>query len=129
MEQATIINVYIYIFICLFPVLVEGRKYSHDSVDMAGINVMLNTRDVSEYLKISPNGLEVRYWKYKKLNYVPKLFILNIVIFFHLCFVGSKWCIYIWKRSMHVSSRFWNLVLWNTCHNCGRDANWVGHKR
>lgn len=37
----------------------EGRKYSHDSVDMSGINVMLNTKDVSEYLKISPNGLEV----------------------------------------------------------------------
>lgn len=37
----------------------EGRKYSHDSVDVSGINVMLNTKDVSEYLKISPNGLEV----------------------------------------------------------------------
>ncbi|KOX73499.1 RING finger and SPRY domain-containing protein 1 [Melipona quadrifasciata] len=40
--------------------LMEGRKYSHDSVDMTGINVMLNTKDVSEYLKISPNGLEAR---------------------------------------------------------------------
>ncbi|KAI4493323.1 hypothetical protein M0802_009491 [Mischocyttarus mexicanus] len=40
--------------------LMEGRKYSHDTVDMTGINVMLNTRDVSEYLKISPNGLEAR---------------------------------------------------------------------
>ncbi|XP_043248420.1 RING finger and SPRY domain-containing protein 1-like [Colletes gigas] len=40
--------------------LIEGRKYSHDSVDMTGINVMLNTKDVSEYLKISPNGLEAR---------------------------------------------------------------------
>lgn len=37
----------------------EGRKYSHNSVDVTGINVMLNTKDVSEYLKISPNGLEV----------------------------------------------------------------------
>lgn len=27
---------------------------------MTGINVMLNTKDVSEYLKISPNGLEAR---------------------------------------------------------------------
>ncbi|XP_076385864.1 RING finger and SPRY domain-containing protein 1 isoform X2 [Megachile rotundata] len=41
--------------------LMEGRKYSHDSVDMTGINVMLNTKDVSEYLKISPNGLEEGY--------------------------------------------------------------------
>ncbi|KZC08409.1 PREDICTED: RING finger and SPRY domain-containing protein 1-like [Dufourea novaeangliae] len=40
--------------------LMEGRKYSHDSIDMTGINVMLNTNDVSEYLKISPNGLEAR---------------------------------------------------------------------
>ncbi|TGZ54977.1 RING finger and SPRY domain-containing protein 1 [Temnothorax longispinosus] len=40
--------------------LMEGRKYSHDSVDVTGINVMLNTKDVSEYLKISPNGLEAR---------------------------------------------------------------------
>ncbi|KAL2725568.1 RING finger and SPRY domain-containing protein 1-like [Vespula squamosa] len=40
--------------------LMEGRKYSHDAVDMTGINVMLNTKDVSEYLKISPNGLEAR---------------------------------------------------------------------
>ncbi|KMQ93323.1 ring finger and spry domain-containing protein 1 [Lasius niger] len=41
--------------------LMEGRKYSHDSVDVTGINVMLNTKDVSEYLKISPNGLEEGY--------------------------------------------------------------------
>ena len=40
--------------------LMEGRKYSHNSVDVTGINVMLNTKDVSEYLKISPNGLEAR---------------------------------------------------------------------
>ncbi|XP_011315069.1 RING finger and SPRY domain-containing protein 1 [Fopius arisanus] len=40
--------------------LIEGRKYSHDTVDLTGINVMLNTKDVSEYLKISPNGLEAR---------------------------------------------------------------------
>ncbi|XP_076244487.1 RING finger and SPRY domain-containing protein 1 [Calliopsis andreniformis] len=40
--------------------LMDGRKYSHDTVDMTGINVMLNTKDVSAYLKISPNGLEAR---------------------------------------------------------------------
>lgn len=50
---------YINAFIYNFLVLMEGRKYSHDAVDMTGINVMLNTKDVSEYLKISPNGLEV----------------------------------------------------------------------
>ncbi|KAL7297681.1 hypothetical protein TKK_0009347 [Trichogramma kaykai] len=40
--------------------LIEGRDYSHNTVDLTGINVMLNTKDVSEYLKISPNGLEAR---------------------------------------------------------------------
>lgn len=49
----------IYVFLL---VLIEGRKYSHDTVDMTGINVMLNTKDVSEYLKISPNGLEVFFF-------------------------------------------------------------------
>lgn len=29
-------------------------------VDMGGINAMLNGNDSSEYLKISPNGLEAR---------------------------------------------------------------------
>ena len=42
-----------------FSVLVEGRIFSYKCVDMSGINVMLNTKDVSEYLKISPDGLEV----------------------------------------------------------------------
>ncbi|KAK6629470.1 hypothetical protein RUM43_003287 [Polyplax serrata] len=40
--------------------LVEGRKFSYQCVDMTRINVMLNTKDVSEYLKISPDGLEAR---------------------------------------------------------------------
>ncbi|BET00460.1 SPRY domain [Nesidiocoris tenuis] len=40
--------------------LVEGRKYSYELTNMEGINAMLNTRDVSEYLKISPDGLEAR---------------------------------------------------------------------
>uniref|UniRef100_T1ICP9 B30.2/SPRY domain-containing protein n=1 Tax=Rhodnius prolixus TaxID=13249 RepID=T1ICP9_RHOPR len=40
--------------------LIEGRKFSYETVDMKGINAMLNTKDVSEYLKISPDGLEAR---------------------------------------------------------------------
>ncbi|XP_044734120.1 RING finger and SPRY domain-containing protein 1-like [Chrysoperla carnea] len=40
--------------------LTEGRQYSYELVDMACINAMLNTADVSEYLKISPDGLEAR---------------------------------------------------------------------
>ncbi|KAL0280240.1 UNVERIFIED_CONTAM: hypothetical protein PYX00_001592 [Menopon gallinae] len=40
--------------------LVDGRKFSYECVDTSGINVMLNVKDVSEYLKISPDGLEAR---------------------------------------------------------------------
>jgi hypothetical protein len=49
------------IFSCfyIFSVLVDGRMFSYKCVDTSGINVMLNTKDVSEYLKISPDGLEV----------------------------------------------------------------------
>lgn len=41
-------------------VLVDGRKFSYECVDTSAINVMLNVKDVSEYLKISPDGLEAR---------------------------------------------------------------------
>jgi hypothetical protein len=52
-------NVVTFFHWCIFSVLVEGRKFSYKCVDMSGINAMLNTKDVSEYLKISPDGLEV----------------------------------------------------------------------
>lgn len=38
----------------------EGRPYTYERADTAGINVMLNSHDVSEYLKISATGLEAR---------------------------------------------------------------------
>nr|CAD7402456.1 unnamed protein product [Timema poppensis] len=44
----------------VFSVLVEGRKFSYECVDTSEINVMLNSNDVSEYLKLSPDGLEAR---------------------------------------------------------------------
>lgn len=40
-------------------VVIEGRMFSYENIDMSNINSMLNTNDVSEYLKISPDGLEV----------------------------------------------------------------------
>jgi hypothetical protein len=43
-----------------FAVLVDGRKYTYEISDTEHINVMLNTKDVSEYLKISSTGLEAR---------------------------------------------------------------------
>ncbi|KAJ0183752.1 hypothetical protein K1T71_000175 [Dendrolimus kikuchii] len=39
---------------------IEERKLSYETVDMSNINVILNSQDVSEYLKISCNGLEAR---------------------------------------------------------------------
>ncbi|XP_074025971.1 RING finger and SPRY domain-containing protein 1 [Leptinotarsa decemlineata] len=40
--------------------IMNNRKYSYQTIKMDNINAMLNTSDVSEYLKISPDGLEAR---------------------------------------------------------------------
>ncbi|KAG5900674.1 hypothetical protein JTB14_005939 [Gonioctena quinquepunctata] len=40
--------------------VMDDRNYSYQTVNMDNINAMLNTSDVSEYLKISPDGLEAR---------------------------------------------------------------------
>ena len=42
----------------LFPM--ENRPFTYTVMDTSQINMMLNTNDVSEYLKIGPNGLEAR---------------------------------------------------------------------
>lgn len=44
----------------LSAVTLDTRQYSYETVDVSNVNVMLNTKDVSEYLKISPDGLEAR---------------------------------------------------------------------
>lgn len=38
----------------------DGRPYSYENVDTTHLNAMLNSNDVSEYLKISPDGLQAR---------------------------------------------------------------------
>lgn len=43
-----------------FSVLIDNRKFTYETADLDNINVMLNTKDVSEYLKISADGLEAR---------------------------------------------------------------------
>lgn len=43
-----------------FAVLKEGRQLTYEKVDLNNIRAMLNSNDVSEYLKISPHGLEVK---------------------------------------------------------------------
>ena len=45
---------YIY---CL--VVGDVRDYSYLTVNTSNLNAMLNANDVSEYLKISPDGLQV----------------------------------------------------------------------
>lgn len=44
-----------------FAVLKEGRQLTYEKVDLNCIKAMLNSNDVSEYLKISPHGLEVKF--------------------------------------------------------------------
>ena len=39
----------------------QNRPYSYEKINCLGLNVMLNSNDVSEYLKISADGLEVGY--------------------------------------------------------------------
>lgn len=43
-----------------FAVIVEGRPFTYESVNRKNLNAMLNANDVSEYLKISANGLIAR---------------------------------------------------------------------
>ena len=42
-----------------FSVICENRPYSYETTDTTRLNAMLNSSDVSEYLKISPDGLQV----------------------------------------------------------------------
>ena len=45
----------------LVLIYLQDRPYSYETEDLSRINVMLNNNDVSDYLKISPSGLEVSY--------------------------------------------------------------------
>merc|ERR1719273_160422 len=40
--------------------IIPERILSYTAVDLTNVNVMLNSKDVSEYLKIAPSGLEAR---------------------------------------------------------------------
>lgn len=43
----------------MIVVVIEDRIPSYMTINVDDINAMLNHEDVSEYLKIGPNGLEV----------------------------------------------------------------------
>ena len=53
-------NHYIPMKTSICAVTIEDRQYSYMCTEVAHINAMLNTADVSEYLKISADGLEAR---------------------------------------------------------------------
>ena len=55
-------------YIYLNDFLFQNREYSYQRVDNKDINVMLNSNDVSEYLKISADGLEVRLNTYSRTS-------------------------------------------------------------
>lgn len=57
--EPCVLNLFLYANYA-FTVTIDTRKYSYETVDVSNVNVMLNTKDVSEYLKISPDGLEAR---------------------------------------------------------------------
>ncbi|KIH48860.1 hypothetical protein ANCDUO_21067, partial [Ancylostoma duodenale] len=44
----------------LYYVITPNRTYAYETTDVSKINAMLNHEDVSEYLKIGPDGLEAR---------------------------------------------------------------------
>ena len=47
------------IYLFPFSVIIPERVLSYTAVDLTNVNVLLNSKDVSEYLKIAPSGLEV----------------------------------------------------------------------
>lgn len=60
-QISTLCPLIILSLVTLWPVVIkEGRQFTYEKVNLNNINAMLNSNDVSEYLKISPTGLEVR---------------------------------------------------------------------
>ena len=53
----------------------QGRQVSSVKADTKDINVMLNSKDVSEYLKLSPDGLEVNQKQQQLLFYSAKFYL------------------------------------------------------
>lgn len=76
-------------------VLIEGRKYTYETVNVENINVMLNTKDVSEYLKISADGLEARCDSYS-FESVRSTYAVTTGAWYYEVLVitqGNKYCI------------------------------------
>lgn len=54
-----------------FTVANAHRQFSYQKINTDNINVMLNSNDVSEYLKLSPDGLEVGH-RLHKLTFLQR---------------------------------------------------------
>ena len=52
-------HIFFVIFCFSVSVFIPERVLSYTAVDLTNVNVLLNSKDVSEYLKIAPSGLEV----------------------------------------------------------------------
>ncbi|XP_050560408.1 RING finger and SPRY domain-containing protein 1 isoform X3 [Spodoptera frugiperda] len=65
---------------------VEGRCLSYQTVDMSKINALMNTQDVSEYLKISCDGLEARCDSYS-FESVRCTFPVNSGVWYYECLI------------------------------------------
>ncbi|XP_021189661.1 RING finger and SPRY domain-containing protein 1 isoform X3 [Helicoverpa armigera] len=63
---------------------VPGRPLSYETADMSDINAILNTQDVSEYLKISCDGLEARCDSYS-FESVRCTFPVNFGVWYYEC--------------------------------------------
>uniref|UniRef100_A0A2A4JLR4 RING finger and SPRY domain-containing protein 1 n=1 Tax=Heliothis virescens TaxID=7102 RepID=A0A2A4JLR4_HELVI len=63
---------------------VPGRPLSYETVDMSNINAIMNSQDVSEYLKISCDGLEARCDSYS-FESVRCTFPVNYGVWYYEC--------------------------------------------
>ena len=97
----------------MFPV--SGRKFTYTVIDNTQINMMLNSNDVSEYLKIGPNGLGARcdassFESGKKIIIVTSFFIFPI------------------SSPLHLLSQLRILVLRGVTRHLRRDADRLGNQ-
>ena len=96
----------------MFPV--SGRKFTYTVIDNTQINMMLNSNDVSEYLKIGPNGLGARCDASSFES--GKNTIFNVFFMFPI------------SSSLHLLSQLRILVLRGVTRHLRRDADRLGNQ-
>lgn len=126
--------------VVLHTVLKDGRQFTYEKVNLTNINAMLNSNDVSEYLKISPTGLEVSFiqeWTVTdqlicliemfltSVHYKTRVFSLSLYL---LPSSGTMRCLILWECALYILRGFRCLVLRGDGHYIRRDANRMGHQ-